>query len=238
MLKAPLFDTIPLRHFATLMKRKLVIFLAIILGAGLTARAQLAFEKMEIELHPKATDKDAVANFKYENKGKTPIKIKSVRTSCGCTVASLKKDEVAPGEKGEVTATFNIGGRTGTQIKPITVETDDPAHPVIVVTLKAVIEQAVEVQPTFVYWQSGEEPKAKTVKVKAAKDVTLTKVEAVSSNPAFTTTVSKEGGAGEYTISVKPQDTAQMTNGTITIKTDVPQPMFVTASVKPAAAGR
>ena len=140
----PLFDTRPRQHLLPVMNLKVTTFFAaVFLGTCLGARAELAFEKTMVELHPKSTDADAVANFKYENKGKTTVKIKSVKTSCGCTVASLKKDEVAPGEKGEVTATFHVAGRTGTQDKGITVETDDPSQPMINLTLRAVIEQAL-----------------------------------------------------------------------------------------------
>src|ERR1700716_408431 len=89
-----------------------------------TARAELRWEQSTIELHPKVGDKDAVAHFKYQNVGKEPVKIKSAHASCGCTTALTQKDQVPPGDKGEVTATFNIGGRTGTQVKTVTVETD------------------------------------------------------------------------------------------------------------------
>jgi hypothetical protein len=212
---------------------------AVFFGAFVTAQAQLAWEKNEIELHPKAGDATAVANFKYQNKGKTPIKITSVKSSCGCTVASLKKDVVDPGEKGEVTATFNIGGRTGVQQKAITVQTDDASQPVINLMLKAVIEQPIEIQPTFVFWQAGEAPKAKTVKVKVSKDVNAAKLDVVSSNPEFTAKMEQDSTPGEYTLSVQPKDTAKPLEGTITIKSDLPQPYIITVRVTgPAAAGR
>ena len=211
----------------------------VVISACATAQAQLKWEKQEIELHPKAGDAEAIAKFKYENTGKTPIKIKSAKSSCGCTVASLQKDVVEPGEKGEVTATFHIGGRTGVQSKAVTVETDDPAQPVTNLLLKAVIEQPVEVQPAFVYWQIGEQPKPKTVKVKAAKDVTITKLDVTSSSPEFTTKVEKGSTPGEFNINVQPKDTAQQATAVLTIKSDLPQPFSVTARVTgPAAAGR
>ena len=94
-----------------------------------------------------------MAKFKYENKTQKPIKITSVKSSCGCTVASLEKEEVAPGEKGEVTATFKIGGRTGMQQKSITVTTDDASQPVVNLLLKAMIAVPLEIQPSFVYWE-------------------------------------------------------------------------------------
>ncbi len=214
--------------------KALTLFAAFFFCLVTAGHAELVFEKTEIELHPKATDADAVANFKYENKGKTPIKIKSVKSSCGCTVASSRKDEVAPGEKGEVTATFHIGGRTGLQQKGITVETDDATQPVMNLMLKAVIEQALEIQPQFVYWQAGEKPAPKSFKVKAGKDVSLTKVEIASSNPDYTAKVEKVS-AGEFNIMVQPKDTEKMSNVTFTIKTDLPQPYYVTARVTPAA---
>src|SRR3954463_1296859 len=150
-------------------------------GAFATAQAQLTWEKTEIELHPKSTDAETVANFKYENKTDKTINIKNVHSSCGCTVASLKKNDVAPGEKGEVTATFKIGGRTGTQQKTVTVETDDTTQPVTNLILKAVIAESVQIQPPFVSWEANEAAKPKKITVKVVdKDIKMTKLDVTS----------------------------------------------------------
>src|SRR5205085_12060151 len=95
-------------------------------------RAELKFEQTTLELNPAATEKQAIGHFKYQNTGDKPIHFKSVKTSCGCTAAQSQKHQVGPGEKGEITATFNIGDRTGPQVKTVTVETDDPTHAVTV----------------------------------------------------------------------------------------------------------
>src|SRR6202040_3844570 len=110
-----------------------------------------------IDLHPALGDKQAIAHFKYQNVGKTPVHFKYVKASCGCTAAQSQKDQVNPGEKGEVTATFNIGDRTGMQVKTVTVQTDDPdpAHSTMLLTLKADITAALEAKPPFVFWQGG-----------------------------------------------------------------------------------
>src|SRR6267378_8434910 len=113
------------------------------------ARAELKFDKTEIELHPAPADKQAVGHFTYQNTGKQPVHFKSVKASCGCTTAQSQKDEVPPGEKGEITATFNIGDRTGTQVKTVTVETDDPAHAVTMLTLKTIVPEMLSITPTF-----------------------------------------------------------------------------------------
>ena len=122
----------------------------------LTARAELKWEQTAVELHPARGDKQAIGHFKYQNSGKAPVHFKSVHASCGCTAAQTQKDQVAPGEKGEVTATFNIGDRTGTQVKTVTVETDEAANQKTVLTLKAIIPQELEIAPTFVFWKQGE----------------------------------------------------------------------------------
>ncbi|MDQ6860824.1 MAG: DUF1573 domain-containing protein [Verrucomicrobiota bacterium] len=210
------------------------LFGALFFSAALaSANAQLTWEKSEVELHPKAGAEEAVAQFRYTNKGDKPIKITNVRTSCGCTVATLKKNDVAPGESGEVTATLKIGGRTGMQQKIVTVETDDPSHPSFNLILKADVAQALEIQPPFVSWNAGEEPKAKTITVKAAKDIPITKIDVAASTPEFVTKVEKGSGAGEFKIDVTPKSTTTPLNGTLTIKSDYPQAFYATMRVMP-----
>ena len=210
---------------------------AMVLGAIASANAQLAWEKTEIELRPKPGEENAVAQFKYTNKGDKPIRITNVKSSCGCTVPALKKNEVAPGESGEITATFNIGGRTGTQVKTVAVQTDDPSQPMTSLVLKAVIPEMVQVQPAFVYWQTGEAAKPKTITVRAGKDVTVGTVDVTSSSPDFSTKVEK-GNGGEFLIHVQPKDTSAQLSTTLTIKTDLPKPFYASARVTgPASAG-
>ena len=219
--------------------KAIALFCALFLAALPAAQAQLTWDQTEIELHPKPGEKETVAKFKYENKGKTPVKITNVRSSCGCTVADWEKGEIAPGQKGEITATFSIGNRTGTQSKGIRVETDHTAQPSTDLVLKAVIPKGVDVQPTFVYWQNGEPAEPKTITVRADKDIALTKVDVTSSSPDFITKVEKGSAPGEFVISVKPKDTARLLSATLTIKPDYPKTFYASARVTgPPAAGR
>ncbi|MBK6771107.1 MAG: DUF1573 domain-containing protein [Ignavibacteria bacterium] len=69
-------------------------------------------------------------SFKFTNKGKSPLIIEKVQTSCGCTGATTGgKNEYAKGESGEVKITFNTQGREGRQEKHIMVFTNDPDLP-------------------------------------------------------------------------------------------------------------
>ena len=236
-----MIDSNSLLHFAFSMNGKRLLFSsALCFFVAATTQAGLVFEKSELDLNPEMGASKVDAVFKYENKGSTPVHIKAVRPSCGCTTAALAKNDVAPGEKGEITATFNIGDRTGVQTKTITVETDDAQQPQTVLTFKANIAQALELQPTFVYWQSGEPVQPKTIVAKAGKGVTIKKLDVTSSTGDFTAKVEPGASAGEFKIVVQPKDTSKPLNGTLTIKPDTgsgpAKQYFAAARVMPAAA--
>lgn len=181
------------------------------------ARAELKWEQTAVELHPTPGDKEAVGHFKYQNTGSQPVRFKSVHTSCGCTAAQSQKDEVPPGEKGEITATFKIGDRTGTQVKTVTVQTDDPMNATTVLTLKAVIPQQLEINPTFVFWGQGEALKPKSIVVRASKDFPVKKLRVTSSSPDFQTKVDQTGN-GQFKIDIQPRDTSRNMDATLIIQ--------------------
>jgi len=191
----------------------------------LSARAELKWEQTMIELHPATADKQAIGHFKYQNTSDKPVRFKSVHSSCGCTAAQSQKEEVPPGEKGEITATFNIGERTGTQVKTVTVDTDEPTNSRTVLTLKAVIPQLLEINPTFVFWQQGEAANPKTIDVRANKDFPVKHLKVTSSSPDFQAKV-QEAGKGDFKIDIQPQDTKRPIATTLTIQPEDSQKVF------------
>src|SRR6266436_9039543 len=188
------------------------------------ARAELKWEQNTIDLHPAVGDKTAVAHFKYQNTGTTPVHFKSVKASCGCTTTQSQKEVVNPGEKGEIIATFNIGDRTGQQMKTVTVQTDDPnpTQAATILTLKANITPALEIKPPVVYWQNGEEPKPKKISVKAAKEFPAREITIKSNSQNFESKV-EPGKPGEWTIEVTPKDTSHPIGTALLIQTDYPK---------------
>ncbi len=203
------------------MKIQLVIAtLSVFLCASL--HAELKWDKTIIELHPSVGDKEAVGHFTYENAGTTPVRFKSVHSSCGCTAAQSQKEEVKPGEKGEITATFNIGDRTGTQVKTVTVETDQVPAAATVLTLKTVLPETMTLVPSFVYWTAGEEATPKAIVVKASKNFPAKNLTVSSNNPDFSTKVDSDG-AGQWKVMVTPKQTNYAMATSLVIKSDFPK---------------
>ena len=198
----------------------------------LAARAELKWEQTSVALHPAVGDKTAVAHFKYENVGKTAVHFKSVKASCGCTATQTQKEVVNPGEKGEVTATFTIGDRTGQQMKTVNVQTDEPppAQSNLTLTLNVTIPQALEIKPAFIYWTSGEAPKPKRISIKASKEFPAKNITIKSNNQNFESKL-EPGKEGEWTIEVTPKDTSHPMGTALLLQTDYPKESPKTFSV-------
>ncbi|MGR3293513.1 MAG: DUF1573 domain-containing protein [Candidatus Scalindua sp.] len=51
--------------------------------------------------------------YMFENQGKDTLKIKKVKSSCGCTAVILTNDTIPPGETGEIKVTFSSDSVSG-----------------------------------------------------------------------------------------------------------------------------
>lgn len=67
-------------------------------------------------------------NFKVVNKGKTPLKIIRIRTSCGCTAAVTSKNVLDPGESTEIHTEFDSSNELGKIHRSIEVISNDPSN--------------------------------------------------------------------------------------------------------------
>ena len=121
-----------------------------------SAHAGLQWDNPEQTFAVKPADASVVAKYRFTNTGTNPVTIDSVRTSCGCTTATLTKKEYLPGESGEIEAHFDIGGRVGHQEKSILVTTSDAPQKPDVLHLIVNIPESVKITPEMVLWRVGE----------------------------------------------------------------------------------
>ncbi len=89
----------------------------------------LLFEKDFIDLGTVNQRDTAQAEYRFRNDGSDSLHITSVETSCGCTVATLKKKWYGPGESGIIHVSFDAGGKFGEIRKEIMVKSNDPMSP-------------------------------------------------------------------------------------------------------------
>lgn len=177
------------------------------------AQSALRWDNKIIELQPGPTEKTARADFNFTNAGQQPVTIDRVRSSCGCTTASLDKKTYQPGEKGHITAVFTIGSRKGTQAKSISVNVRGE-NPATLLTLVTHLGEPIKLEPSLVFWRSGEAPHAKTISVKLPSGIRLTRV--VSSDSNFATKLEPVGE--NYRITITPGGTAQKATAVLNIQ--------------------
>jgi len=85
--------------------------------------------------------------FKFKNTGDAVLKVQPPKPSCGCTVAELKPDTLAPGESGELAFTFHLGQAKAHLEKLIAVSSNDPQTPEVSLIIKADYTPLYEINP-------------------------------------------------------------------------------------------
>lgn len=77
-------------------------------------------------------------DFHFKNTGNADLRIKYVKTTCGCTVGKYPKQLIKPGEEGDISVTFNSSFKQGYQNKAVMITANtNPSS--IVLGVKAVV---------------------------------------------------------------------------------------------------
>ncbi len=187
-----------------------------------------------VELHPKVSDENAVAHFKYKNTGDAPVRITTVRPSCGCTTAAPPADAIAPGASGAIEATFHIGDRMGVQIKTIQVATDPADAGSTSLTLRATVPTVLEMTPNFLFWPAAQPVEPKTIEVKLGGDFPVTKLNVTCTDPDVKAVAEKVPNEKGFRITVTPKPGNRPINATLRVEPDYPKekPKIYTAYVR------
>lgn len=189
------------------------------LGAATAAPAALVFEEQILNLPATPGLHEVSGVYRFQNTGSENVKIRKVRTSCGCTTAKLDKLVYAPGEKGEIATTFRFGFAKGKLRKLLSVELEDATE--IPLEIHTLVMIPISAKPTLVFWRRGSEAGTKRVAIGLQPDLPIQVASAVSDNPAFLTKLTAEGD-GRYALEITPRSTTDNATGQITIKTDYP----------------
>jgi uncharacterized protein DUF1573 len=195
--------------------------------------ADLAWERTQIEFQPDPAEITVAGTFKFKNAGDSLVKVKSVKTSCGCTSAGLQKRTYAPGESGEMIVAMHTNGRVSPMRETVRVETDDGKATTL--TVRLAIPDYIKVSPGFVFWKRGEAQTPKSFTVDIAPGTAQVKnLTVTSSDPNFSATVVAEQPGRRYRVDLTPKSTDAPSVTTLTIQTDYPkeQPARVFAYAK------
>lgn len=93
--------------------------------------------------------------LKIKNAGSGDLHIKEVKPSCSCTIDTLDKNVLKPGEITDLKLSVDVSGRTGAVEKVVTINSDDSTNPSLVITLKAFVKRPVTFEPGQYFYIQG-----------------------------------------------------------------------------------
>jgi hypothetical protein len=181
--------------------KRLIPIICMILAAGLlplTAQqksASIEFDNITVNAG-KVTDGEVIVQvFRFINKGDATLEISNVAPSCGCTSAVPWGNRVAPGQTGHIDIKITTEGlaaqsrtvaETVSLSKTVTVSTNDPKQPQIVLTINGTVAPEIAFSDLSIYFGSNprgrEITKDLLVEIAPDRPVNLLGVESTDEN--------------------------------------------------------
>ena len=107
---------------------------------------QIVFDSLTIDYGTIEKGDDGVRVFRFTNTGATPLEIKQVRSSCGCTIPKKPDAPVAPGAVSEIEVKYDTQ-RVGPIRKTITVSSN-ASTPVVALKIKGEVIEPEDEEDT------------------------------------------------------------------------------------------
>lgn len=99
-------------------------------------KAVMGFSSYEHEFGRVPEGKTVRHSFSFVNEGTGNLSVFSAAASCGCTVSRFDKKPIPPGESGNIEVAFDTRGKSGKQVKTISVKSN-AVKPVIILKISA-----------------------------------------------------------------------------------------------------
>ncbi len=187
--------------------RIMLLFVPLVCLVMPPVAAELVWEEDTQTFHTEIGQRSVEATFPFRNAGSGTVTITRISSDCACNVPALDKDVFAPGEHGQIDATFNIGSRVGRHSSRIVVRTDDgEAH---VLTLILHIPEVVRLEPTIMSWRMEEPPEPQTLLIEAGTELPVHVESVTSTDERFGAELETKEEGRRYAVTVTPETTEQ-----------------------------
>ncbi len=103
--------------------------------AELAGMPTIKFDQTTYDFGNVAEGKAVAYEYTFRNLGKKDLIIRKIATSCGCTTGAPSGTIIKPGDVGSIKVNFGTSGYSNRQGKTVTVLTNDPKNPSVVLRL-------------------------------------------------------------------------------------------------------
>ena len=146
-----------LKYFSTMNSLKWIASILVcffFLNASAQEGSKIKFDETTHQFGKIKKNDPAEHVFTFTNVSEAPVKLSRVKASCGCTTPSWTREEVKPGEKGEIAVKYNTA-RVGAFTKTVTVTYDETERPIILYIRGSVEGGETAIENVYVHRQGG-----------------------------------------------------------------------------------
>jgi len=160
--------------------------------------------------------------FELRNTGDLALEIVKVHAACGCTVAKLSSKNILPGESADLKTTLSLRNRKGHVRKSVTITSNDPQTPRLMLYLDGTAIAEVDVSPDRVYFGAipAETTTVKTVQINMRTNIQISKVESTTANFTATLETIETGKCYKVFVNATPSKTDTNLRGYLKVYTD------------------
>jgi len=210
------------------MKQGILGYVFLLLAAPALAAPSISVEKPVHDFGTVTQGEKVDHLFSVKNRGDEPLTINQIRSSCGCTAATLSATTISPGKSGDVKVTFDSTNFAGQVTKTVQLDSNDPRNPSTMLTMQGKVSEIIAANPRTLNLGS--------LKAGSRKEVMLT-VENRGNRPFAVTSVHSPmaaivgtvregkvnpGRTGEIAVTVTVPREGRFLSGYLTIQTDSP----------------
>jgi hypothetical protein len=187
-------------------KMRIIAGFLVFLAAGLLFGVLTKTPTARIEIVPETVDLGKVGTgrlysgtFVLGSKGRAPLEVELQKVSCSCTVTEMCESPIGPKKKGTITAYITASESEGPFGSTITLRTNDPRRPEVVLKIRGIAETVMKaVPPSLLFGDIAAEslPQTKTLVVRPGKLATpnmLARLKADCKNECFQVETNRSG---------------------------------------------
>lgn len=210
------------------MKQTIFGYLFLLIAAPALAAPTISVEKSVHDFGTVTQGEKVDHLFAIKNRGDEPLTINQIRSSCGCTAATLSAKTISPGKSGDVKVTFDSTNFAGQVTKTVYLDSNDPRNPSTVLTMQGKVSEIIAVNPRTLNLGSLPAGTRKEVPLilenRGSKPFTITSVHSPMAAIVGTVREGKvsPGRTGEIAVTVTVPREGRFLSGYLTIQTDNP----------------
>ena len=219
------------------MKQGLLAGIVLLAAAPALAAPSISVEKPVHDFGTVTQGEKVDHLFRVRNGGDEPLTISAIRSSCGCTAATLSSKTIAPGTSGEVKVTFDSATFAGQVAKTVHLDTNDPRRPSTQLTLQGKVAEIIVPVPRTLNLgtlKAGSRREVVlTLENRGTRPFTVISVQAPVAGIAGSIREGRvnPGKSGEIAVSVTAPREGRFLSGYLTVRTDLPQKREFTVPV-------